>query len=329
MRGRGDRPLDRHVRAEQIVGHSSSKRPSVEPGEQAILYAAVWQALFGVVEIAGIPEHDPARERWAWRFPIRPLAVVPDLEGAPAVEAAGIFPQSIWRHSHIRLSAEQFSAGRELVERAAAPERPQELVARGYDAAADAFAAWQRQVKGSTRLERLDELLGLLPARPDVLELGSGAAVRSTRILAERARLVGVDISAEQVRRARERVPAAQFVHADLTELELEPATFDAVVAFYVLNHVPREQLAGLLRRIAAWLRRDGCLLATFGATDNPGWRGRWVGGVETFFSGYEPEVTLRLVREAGLDVVRGDLETIEEPNGPATFLWVLARRPE
>jgi hypothetical protein len=50
---------------------------------------------------------------------------------------------------------------------------------------------------------------------------------------------------------------------------------------------------------------------------------------VETFFSGYEPDTTLRLVREAGLEVVRDDLETIEEPEGPARFLWVLARRPE
>ena len=85
----------------------------------ALLYASVWQALFGVVEITGLPEHDPARTRWAWRFPIRPLLVVPDLERAPAVEEAGIFPQSIWRHSYIRLSEEQFERARALVEAAA------------------------------------------------------------------------------------------------------------------------------------------------------------------------------------------------------------------
>jgi hypothetical protein len=68
-------------------------------------------------------------------------------------------------------------------------------------------------------------------------------------------------------------------------------------------------------------------LLATFGATDLPAWRGEWLGGVEKFFSGYEPPVTLNLVTEAGLEVVRDDLETIDEPEGPATFLWVLARR--
>ena len=79
----------------------------------------MWQCVYGVAEIAGVPEHDPARERWAWRFPIRPLAVVRDLDDAPPVEAAGIFPQSLWRHSHIRLTPEQFATARGLVEAAA------------------------------------------------------------------------------------------------------------------------------------------------------------------------------------------------------------------
>ena len=108
------------MRAEEISAHSSSKRPSVQPGELAILYAAVWQAIFGVVEVTGDPENDPARSRWSWRFAIRPLAVVVDLDLAPPVEAAGILPQSLWRHSHIRLTPEQFDAARALVEDAAA-----------------------------------------------------------------------------------------------------------------------------------------------------------------------------------------------------------------
>lgn len=91
----------------------------MEAGDPAILYASVWQAIFGVAEITGEPEHDPSRDRWGWTFPVRPLVVVTDLERAPAVEEAGIFPQSLWRHSHIRLSEEQFARACELVEAAA------------------------------------------------------------------------------------------------------------------------------------------------------------------------------------------------------------------
>jgi hypothetical protein len=119
IRGRGDRPLGAPVDPASIRAHSSSKRPSVEPGELAILYAAVWQAIFGVVEIVGPPQNDPERTRWAWRFPIRPLLAVDDLNNAPPVEEAGIFPQSLWRHSHIRLTDEQFDAARALIEAAA------------------------------------------------------------------------------------------------------------------------------------------------------------------------------------------------------------------
>lgn len=119
VRGRGEQPLDRRIDAAAIRAHSSSKRPSVQRGDLAVLYAAVWQAIFGVVEVVGDPEHDPDRERWSWRFAIRPLVVVADLHEAPPVEAAGVFPQSIWRHSHIRLSGEQFESARTLIEAAA------------------------------------------------------------------------------------------------------------------------------------------------------------------------------------------------------------------
>jgi hypothetical protein len=37
--------------------------------------------------------------------------------------------------------------------------------------------------------------------------------------------------------------------------------------------------------------------------------------------------VTLGLVREAGLDFVRHELETIVEPEGEVAFLWVLAQK--
>jgi hypothetical protein len=117
VRGGGDRPLPREVDASQIAWHSSSKRPSVQRGDLCILYASVWQAVFGVVEVVGEPENDPARTRWAWRFPIRPRLVLGDLDRAPAVEEAGVFPQSLWRHSHIRLSPEQFDRARRMIAR--------------------------------------------------------------------------------------------------------------------------------------------------------------------------------------------------------------------
>ena len=119
MRGRGERPLEAHVDLDSLRAHRSTRRPTLEPGDLAVCYASVWQALFAVVEVVSDPEHDPERERWSWSFAIRPLVAVRDLREAPAVEAAGIFPQSLWRHSYIRLDRERFTRARALVEQAA------------------------------------------------------------------------------------------------------------------------------------------------------------------------------------------------------------------
>ena len=91
----------------------------MQRGDEAILYAAVWQAVFGVVAVVGDPQNDPDRDRWAWSFAIRPVALVRDLHDAPPAEAAGIFPSSLWRHSHIRLTDEQFQLAGELISAAA------------------------------------------------------------------------------------------------------------------------------------------------------------------------------------------------------------------
>jgi hypothetical protein len=115
VRGTGDRPLAARVDPGSLRAHSSTRRPTVQAGDLAVCYASGWQTIFAVVEVAGNPENDGARERWRWRFPIRPLVVLEDLRVAPPVEAAGVFPRSLGRHSYIRLRPEQFIAAREAI----------------------------------------------------------------------------------------------------------------------------------------------------------------------------------------------------------------------
>jgi hypothetical protein len=64
--------------------------------------------IFAVVEVTGDPENEPMVDRWRWRFPIRPLIALADLRVAPPVEAAGVFPRSLGRHSYVRLTPGQF-----------------------------------------------------------------------------------------------------------------------------------------------------------------------------------------------------------------------------
>src|SRR5205823_13416473 len=115
VRGTRDRLLPEQVDPASLRSHSSTRRPSLQRGDLALCYASGWQTIFAVVEILGDPEDDPSRERWQWRVSIRPLLVVEDLSGAPPVEAAGVFPRSLGRHSYVRLTEEQFRAGLEAL----------------------------------------------------------------------------------------------------------------------------------------------------------------------------------------------------------------------
>lgn len=116
VRGLGDRPLSHDVRPDELRGHSSTRRPSVQLGDAAVCYAAVWRVIFAVVDVVSHPENDPGRDRWRWRFEIRPRLALTDLRDAPPVEAAGVFPRSLGRHSYIRLTPEQFDAARQAIE---------------------------------------------------------------------------------------------------------------------------------------------------------------------------------------------------------------------
>jgi SAM-dependent methyltransferase len=206
---------------------------------------------------------------------------------------------------------------------------PSTIVEAGYDAVADRYLAWAARVDGDPRLDLLADLMGRLPDGVRVLELGCGAGEPCTRLLAERFAVTGVDLSAEQLRRAREHVPTAEFRKADMATVRFENASFDAVTAFYSIIHVPRRRHGALFARIASWLRPGGLLLASLGAgsSDDSVEEG-WL-GVPMFFSTHDAVTNRRLLSAAGFALLIDEVVTIREPEGDATFHWVLAEVSE
>lgn len=203
------------------------------------------------------------------------------------------------------------------------PLDPVETVKSGYDSMADRYEAWSR-AGSDPRDWFLDELSSNLADRARVLEIGCGAGLTLER-LARRFDVTGLDLSPEQVRRARVRVPSAHIIERDVRTVDLPRETYDAVVALYLMGHVPRDEHAAVYWRIAAALRPGGAFLASIAVLDEPGATGEWL-GVPMFFSSWPAETNSRLVREAGLELEVDRLEETQEPEGPVTFQWVIAR---
>jgi ubiquinone/menaquinone biosynthesis C-methylase UbiE len=205
-------------------------------------------------------------------------------------------------------------------------ERRRTVVA-GYDRISGQYLEWAARIEGDPCRRMLVELAKRLPGRARVLDLGCGPGVPSTRVLAQRFDVVGVDISEAQIRSARENVPEATFIHGDLTEIELPEASFDGVTALYSICHVPREDHARIFARVARWLVPGGLFLATLGATDSPDWVGEWLGG-PMFFSSHDGDTNRALLRAAGFTLELDEIIEMREPEGSVTFLWVIARKP-
>ena len=204
---------------------------------------------------------------------------------------------------------------------------PKRVVADGYDRIADRYAAWAHRVRVDERERYTRVLLERIPAGAVVLDLGCGSGIPLTRRLAERFLVTGVDISAQQVERARRNVPGATFIHGDMARLTFPPASFDGVTAFYSLTHLPLADLPQLLRSIAVWLRPGGILVASMGAyAGHEQVQDDWL-GVPMFFSGYPVETNQQLIRQAGLEILEAREETADEDGQPVRFLWVVAER--
>jgi cyclopropane fatty-acyl-phospholipid synthase-like methyltransferase len=200
------------------------------------------------------------------------------------------------------------------------------LVAAGYDEVAREYAALERPGQEWPRLRLLRDLLARLQPGSTVLDLGCGNGVPALREIVRLHKGVGVDISKTQIDLAQANVPSAKLLHADAMELEFPPRSFDAVVGFYVLDHLPREEHARLFAKLYEWLRPGGFLLFSIEPDEEPAYVGEWL-GKPMFFSRFEAEMTLHLLRGEEFEVLDSHSHVQVEGVQEVEFLWVLATR--
>jgi 2-polyprenyl-3-methyl-5-hydroxy-6-metoxy-1,4-benzoquinol methylase len=207
-------------------------------------------------------------------------------------------------------------------------EAHKHTVESGYDRMAEQYLA-TKDPEDPLALSALEDLASLLPPEASVLDLGCGAGMPVTRWLADRGFAVtGVDVSARQLELARTNVPEATFLKADMSEVDFGPETFDGVVAFHSIIHVPRTEHPALLEGIHRWLRPGGGFLATMTVSDYEGKDENWEGwGAPMVWSHYDNKANVAMLREAGFEIRYAEPRTSKGTGDDETWLWVLARK--
>jgi ubiquinone/menaquinone biosynthesis C-methylase UbiE len=182
-------------------------------------------------------------------------------------------------------------------------------VRRAWDDVAATYAR-RRDPTGSDAA-LLADLRDSLPPDPTVLDVGCGDGARTLANLPDGS--VGLDISRRSLELARETVPGAGLVQADMTALPVATGSVDAVTAYHAVFHVPRTRQPTVYREFARVLKPGGTVLMTLPSGRFETVREGWMGG-RMFFSSPGRERTLDALRAAGFGELR--TETVSDPLG-------------
>jgi ubiquinone/menaquinone biosynthesis C-methylase UbiE len=213
----------------------------------------------------------------------------------------------------------------EVVESAGGDSGPKRVVERGYDRVAHEYARLEGESEWP-RMRWVRKLLNRLESGSSVLDLGCGSGDPADVEISKEHKVTGVDISQTQINLARQNVPTGHFLHGDAGSVEFPPNSFDAVISFYTLEHIPREEHKTILRRIYQWLRVGGFLLMSIEAGEFDDVMGQWL-GVPMFISCFDPESMKQMVNEAGFELFETAIETQVEQGNDVPYLWLLARK--
>jgi SAM-dependent methyltransferase len=198
---------------------------------------------------------------------------------------------------------------------------PKQIVRDGYDKVSHAYRSASFNYESSEYRTSLSWLEPLLTSGSAVLDLGCGCGIPVSRVLSRQYRVTGVDISPIQIERAHVLAPDAQFICADITTLDFPANTFDAVVAFYSIIHVPLDEQPALLKKIAHWLKPGGCLIASVGHTEWTGTESDWckVEGATMYWSHADAATYKTWLTRAGFSILCEGF--LPEGNGSHTIL--------
>lgn len=176
--------------------------------------------------------------------------------------------------------------------------------------------------------ERIRRLLDLLPPDAHVLDLGSGTGLPTARQLVQAGvRVTGHEISERMIELARINVPEAEFVRADILDLQPVETQYDAIVAFFSLLCLPRARIPEALSRVRASLLPGGLLCLSMVEADLDDVPISFLGS-KVRVSGY-PRAELRTVlEEAGL-IVEDERVVTYDPLGarPEVQIFLTCRR--
>lgn len=173
----------------------------------------------------------------------------------------------------------------------------------------------------------LDIMASRLGRGAVVLDLGCGNG-RAVKYLVDKGfQGIGVDVSDKMLELAKKHVPRGKYYRKDFTKLEFKPNSFDAVVSFFALNHIPKEQFKEVMVSCKRFLKKGGLLLLGMVKGGSDGlFEGFYGKKMPLYGAGYTKKELIDILKSNGYDILKTGIEHFKGKYFEEDDIYILAK---
>jgi 2-polyprenyl-3-methyl-5-hydroxy-6-metoxy-1,4-benzoquinol methylase len=183
-----------------------------------------------------------------------------------------------------------------------------------YDKIAQGFADMRDQF--STEQKYIDILISYLKPGASILDVGCGSGYPIAAYLLEKGfEVTGIDGSKELLKIAQSRHPTFNCLFGDIRTVNIAEK-YDAVLEWWCLFHLPKEDHAAMIARFASWLKPGGYLEFTTGAEDHEVSSDGML-NQELYFYSLAPEQYELYLKQNGFKLL------LKERHQEQNFVWI------
>lgn len=168
---------------------------------------------------------------------------------------------------------------------------------------------------------RVQEFIELIGTNKKVLDLGCGPGNVSKQLMlyGKEFDIFGIDLSEEMVKLARLNVPVGEFICEDIRAVSFPEDSFDVILLSFCIVHLSDAETAGLIQKVAQYLRPQGKLLISFMEGKEDGFEKTSFSEDEIYFCYHTTDDIVTLLEENKLSIMKVTKQGYLEENGTST----------
>jgi 2-polyprenyl-3-methyl-5-hydroxy-6-metoxy-1,4-benzoquinol methylase len=187
-----------------------------------------------------------------------------------------------------------------------------------YDLIASGFAEMRDSF--NTEQKYIDLLINHLKPGANILDVGCGSGFPIASYLIEHGfQVTGVDSSKELLKIAESKCPLMKTIFGDIRSIMIVQ-NFDAIVEWWCLFHIPKEDHAKIISRFASWLKQGGILEFTTGDHEYQGSSSAMLNQELNYYS-HNPDFYEKALKENGFKLL------LRESDQEQHLVWLAIRK--